>query len=148
MYSTMLPIHTTAPDFELPDSSGTMHSLAMYRGKNVVLVFYPKDNSPVCTTQLSEYSNNYNKFRDKGAVILAVSGDSEASHGHFAESCRLIFPLLSDPGKRVAKLYDAISIIGTVQRAVYLIDVDGMIIHASNTFPLFFVKSDELLELL
>ena len=98
----MLEIGTAAPDFTLPDQNGEMHSLSDYRGRKVVLYFYPRDNTPGCTKQAGAFGDLYPQVQEKGAVVLGVSKDSVASHKKFEEKYGLPFPLLSDPEKNSA----------------------------------------------
>ena len=90
----MLEIGTKAPDFTLPDQNGNMHSLSEYRGKKVILYFYPKDNTPGCTKQACGFAERYPQFTEKGAVVLGVSKDSVASHKKFEEKYGLPLPFL------------------------------------------------------
>lgn len=133
----MLEIGTMAPDFSLPDENGVMHSLEDYRGKKVILYFYPKDNTAGCTKQACGFSQRYPQFLEKGATILGVSKDSVASHKKFKEKFNLRFTLLSDVDKEVIQLYDVWKekkMYGKVSmgvvRTTYLIDENGMIIQA------------------
>ena len=135
----MLEIGTAAPDFTLPDQDGKMHTLSDYRGKKVILYFYPKDNTPGCTKQACSYSAHRPQFTEKGAVILGISKDSVASHKKFAEKFNLSFTILSDPEIKVISLYDVWkgkklygkSFMGVV-RTTYLIDENGIIIRADD----------------
>ena len=102
----MLEIGTVAPDFTLPDQNGAPHTLSDYRGRRVILYFYPKDNTAGCTRQACSFGELYPQFREKGAVILGVSKDSVASHKRFEETHGLPFPLLSDPDLQVIAAYD------------------------------------------
>ena len=102
----MLEVGIKAPDFELPDQNGKMHSLKEYRGKKVILYFYPKDNTSGCTKQACGFSERYPQFTEKGAVVLGVSKDTVASHKKFEEKYGLPFILLSDTEKEVIMAYD------------------------------------------
>ena len=133
----MLEIGTKAPEFSLPDQNGRMHSLADYRGKKVILYFYPKDNTAGCTKQACGFAERYPQFTEKGAVILGVSKDSVASHKKFEEKYGLPFTLLSDPDLTVIpaygvwqekKNYGKVSM--GVVRTTYLIDEEGNIAKA------------------
>ena len=93
----MLNTGIKAPNFELPDQNGTIHTLEEYRGKKVILYFYPKDNTPGCTKQACGFSERYPQFMEKGTVVLGVSRDTVASHKKFEEKYGLVFTLLSDP---------------------------------------------------
>ena len=133
----MLEVGTKAPDFTLPDQNGNMHSLSEYRGKKVILYFYPKDNTPGCTKQACGFAERYPKFTDKGAVVLGISKDSVASHKKFEEKYGLPFTILSDPELKVIQAYDVWkekknygkTYMGVV-RTTYLIDEEGKIAKA------------------
>ena len=133
----MLEIGTKAPDFTLPDQNGNMHSLSEYRGKKVILYFYPKDNTPGCTKQACGFAERYPQFTEKGAVVLGVSKDSVASHKKFEEKYGLPFTLLADPELAAMQAYDVWqekknygkTYMGVV-RSTYLIDENGKIVKA------------------
>ena len=133
----MLEIGTKAPDFTLPDQNGNMHSLSEYRGKKVILYFYPKDNTAGCTKQACGFAERYPQFTEKGAVVLGVSKDSVASHKKFEEKYGLPFTLLADPGLAAIQAYDVWqekknygkTYMGVV-RSTYLIDEKGKIVKA------------------
>jgi len=101
----MLEINKAAPDFELPDQNGKIHSLAQYKGKKVLLYFYPKDDTPGCTTEACSFRDSYDELSSK-LVVLGVSPDSVASHKKFAEKYNLNFPILSDEGHKLADTYE------------------------------------------
>lgn len=94
-----------APVFSLPDQDGKEHRLEDYKGKWVVLYFYPKDDTPGCTKQACDIRDDWQTFKDKGIVVLGVSPDSVESHARFAEKHKLPFTLLADPEKKVVKAY-------------------------------------------
>ncbi len=102
----MLEVGTKAPAFELPDQNGVVHTLEEYRGKKVILYFYPKDNTPGCTKQACNFGQLYPQFTEKGAVVLGVSKDSVGSHKKFEEKYNLPFTLLSDPELSCIQAYD------------------------------------------
>lgn len=130
----MLEVGTKAPGFELPDQNGVVHTLEEYRGKKVILYFYPKDNTPGCTKQACNFGQLYPQFTEKGAVVLGVSKDSVGSHKKFEEKYNLPFPLLSDPELSCIQAYDVWKekvnygkkSMGVV-RTTYLIDENGVI---------------------
>ncbi|MBR6958623.1 MAG: thioredoxin-dependent thiol peroxidase [Erysipelotrichaceae bacterium] len=133
----MLNIGDKAPLFSLPDQNGKVHNLEDYRGKKVVLYFYPKDNTSGCTKQACNFAELYPQFTEKGAVVLGVSKDSVASHKKFEEKYGLPFTLLSDEGLEVLQAYDVWkekSMYGRkyfgVVRSTYLIDENGIIVRA------------------
>jgi len=94
-----------APDFSLPDQNGTIHSLSQYKGKWVVLYFYPKDNTPGCTKEACSFRDGRDYLENKGAVVLGISKDSVASHKKFADAHKLTFTLLSDTSTDTIKAY-------------------------------------------
>ena len=133
----MLEIGTKAPEFTLPDQNGDMKSLSDYRGKKVVLYFYPKDMTAGCTKQACAFGELYPQFMEKGAVVLGVSKDTVASHKKFEEKYGLPFTLLSDVDKEVIQAYDVWKekknygkVSMGVVRSTYLIDEEGMIAKA------------------
>lgn len=133
----MLEIGTKAPDFTLPDQNGNMHTLSEYRGKKVILYFYPKDNTPGCTKQACGFAERYPQFTEKGAVVLGISKDSVASHKKFEEKYSLPFTILADPELVAIQAYDVWqekknygkTYMGIV-RSTYLIDEKGKIVKA------------------
>ncbi len=120
--------------FELPDQNGKKHKLSDYKGKWMVLYFYPKDDTPGCTKEACNFRDNIKKFQEKGVVILGVSKDSVASHKKFSDKYHLNFTLLSDEEKKVIKAYKSWGLKkfmgrtfeGTL-RNMYLIDPQGVI---------------------
>jgi len=94
-----------APIFSLPDQDGNTHTLSDYKGKKVLLYFYPKDDTPGCTTEACNFRDGYVDFQSKGLVILGVSADSVEKHKKFAEKYSLPFPLLSDEDHTVCEAY-------------------------------------------
>ena len=135
----MLAIGTIAPEFELLDQNGEAHRLADYRGRRVILYFYPKDMTAGCTKQACAFGELYPQFREKDAVILGVSKDSVASHKRFEEQHGLPFTLLSDTEKTVIQAYDVWKekknygkVSMGVVRTTYLIDEKGIIVKAMD----------------
>lgn len=133
----MLEIGIKAPSFSLPDQNGQIHTLEEYRGRKVVLYFYPKDNTAGCTKQACGFGELYPQFREKGAVVLGVSKDSTSSHKKFEEKYHLPFTLLSDPELSCIQAYDVWKekmnygkVSMGVVRTTYLIDENGVIVKA------------------
>ena len=130
----MLEAGMKAPEFELPDQNGKVHTLEEYKGKKVILYFYPRDNTPGCTKQACGFGELYPEFSEKGAVVLGVSKDSVASHKKFEEKYQLPFVLISDPELVAIKAYDVWQeknmygkkVMGVV-RTTYLINEEGYI---------------------
>ncbi len=135
----MLEVGTRAPEFELPDQNGTIHTLSEYKGKKLILYFYPKDNTSGCTKQACGYSEMFPQFMEKGAVVVGISKDSVASHKKFEQNYDLGFTLLADPELKAIQAYDVWkekknygkSYMGVV-RTTYLIDEEGIIIKAND----------------
>jgi peroxiredoxin Q/BCP len=136
-----------APDFELPGTGGRSYSLSEYRGQPVVLVFYPGDNTPVCTKQLTSYTENIDQFQGVGAQVLAISPQSVDSHEGFAGKHGFTFPLLADTDKKVAALYGTLGPLGFPRRSVFVIDGDGVIRYAHRAIAgLTYRSTDELVQ--
>ena len=133
----MLETGTMAPEFALPDQNGNIHRLSDYRGRKVILYFYPKDMTAGCTRQACGFAERYPQFLEKGAVVLGVSRDSVASHKKFEQAHGLPFTLLSDTDRTVIEAYDVWKekknygkVSMGVVRTTYLIDEEGRIIRA------------------
>src|ERR1700674_2349987 len=124
-------IGMTAPAFRLQDQAGAWHSSSDYRGKWLVLYFYPKDDTPGCTTQACEFRDNLFAFNKLGAVVVGVSVDDVASHKQFAEEQSLPFTLLADSTKETAKAYGVLhSVLGLMEiaaRETFIIDPQGRV---------------------
>jgi thioredoxin-dependent peroxiredoxin len=126
-----------APDFELESDSGETVKLSDFRGRSVVLYFYPKDDTPGCTTEACEFRDAYDVFRERGAEILGVSPDDVGSHGKFKTKYELPFTLLADPEHQVAEKYGVWgerSSYGKtsmgITRSTFIIDPDGNVARA------------------
>lgn len=133
----MIQPGTLAPDFELPDQNGNIRTLKEFRGKKVVLYFYPKDNTAGCTKQACGFAELYPQFTEKGATIIGISKDSVASHKKFEEKYNLNFILISDTQLEAIQAYDVWhekTMCGKksmgVVRTTYLIDENGIITKA------------------
>jgi len=123
-----------APDFALPDRSGKTVRLSDFRGKPVVLYFYPKDDTPGCTKESCTFRDQYQDFQDAGTEVIGVSSDSSESHEKFATKYRLPFVLLSDRGGAVRKLYGVPATLGVLPgRVTYVIDREGTVRHVFNS---------------
>jgi peroxiredoxin Q/BCP len=133
LFSDPLPVGSIAPDFTLPDDSGRHVSLTSLRGKNVLLVFYPDDDTPGCTKQLCQLRDNWGRLRSAGVEIFGVNPQSASSHAGFRKKYNLPFPLLIDKGQKVGELYHANGLI--VKRTVYLIGGDGKIRFGKRGMP-------------
>lgn len=136
-----------APDFTLSDGDGNSWTLSNNRGKVVVLLFYPGDETPICTRQMCSVRDRWEDYKATGAEVVGVSTDSVDSHQKFASHHELPLRLLSDSEQRVANLYGARSLIpGKVARSVFVIDAQGIIRHRKvQPLGLFRPKDDEVL---
>jgi peroxiredoxin Q/BCP len=126
-----------APNFELQSDKGATVRLSDFRGKPVVLYFYPKDDTPGCTTEACEFRDAYHRYRERGVEILGVSPDDVASHEKFRSKYELPFTLLADPGHKTAEAYGVWgarkfagkSYMG-INRSTFVIDKDGNVARA------------------
>jgi thioredoxin-dependent peroxiredoxin len=135
-----LAVNQPAPDFALQDGDGAEWRLADQRGKVVVLLFYPGDETPVCTRQMCSVRDRWTDYQATGAEVVGISSDSIESHRKFAAHHDLPLRLLSDPDREVAKLYGAISVLpGRVARSVFVIDANG-ILRYSDVRPIGLLK--------
>jgi thioredoxin-dependent peroxiredoxin len=126
-----LQVGDAAPEFSLPKATGELVSLSDFRGRSeVVLFFYPKDNSPVCAAEACSFRDSYEAFRDASAEVIGISADSSQSHERFAVRHRLPFVLLSDKGGVLRASYGVTKTLGIFPgRSTYLIDREGVIRH-------------------
>lgn len=140
-------VGSMAPDFELPDGDGRNWKLSDHRGKVVVLLFYPGDETPICTKQLCSVRDRWKDYSATGAEVVGISTDSVESHQKFAEHHQLPLRLLSDSDQVVASLYGARSLIpGRVARSVFVIDGEGKISYRDvRPIGLFRPKDDDVL---
>lgn len=135
----MLEIGIKAPEFSLQDQNGDTRSLSEFRGKKVILYFYPKDMTPGCTKQACGFGELYPQISEKGAVVIGISKDSVKSHKKFVDKYNLPFTLLSDPEHEIIELYDVWKekknygkVYMGIVRTTYLIDEEGIIIMAND----------------
>lgn len=119
-----------APDFTLPGTGGRSFSLSEFAGKPVVLVFYPGDDTAVCTKQLNSYNSDLSAFEAVEATVLAISAQDMASHDAFSAKHGFKFPLLADVDKSVAGLYGTLGPLGFPRRSVFVIDAKGTVVYA------------------
>ena len=145
MSNNAAAINTPAPDFTLRDGNGDKWRLSDHRGKVVVLLFYPGDETPVCTRQICSLRDRWEDYLATGAEVVGISSDSVESHKNFAAHHSLPLRLLSDSDGAVSRLYNARSLIpGRVARAVFVIDGNGIIRHRDvRPIGLFKPKDDD-----
>ena len=133
-----------APDFSLPSTAGGIRLSERLKQGAVLLVFYPGDDTPVCTRQLCDYRDNLSVFADLGVEVLALNPQSLASHEAFAKKHRLPFPLLADPDREVCRAYGAVGLLGMTKRALVLVGRDGRVKYRRTDLPVFRRTADEL----
>lgn len=142
----MLQLNDKAPDFTLEDDRAETFKLSDHAGEKVLLVFYPGDDTPVCTRQLCDYRDGLEAFDDLGVNVVGISHDSAKSHRKFREKYDLPFRLLTDPDFAVAVQYDSKGLLG-MKRSVFLVDEAGLIRYMHiESVSLFRRKREELLE--
>lgn len=139
---------SAAPDFALPDSDGATWRLSDHRGKVVVLLFYPGDETPVCTKQMCSVRDRWEDYAATGAEVVGISTNSVESHKSFADHHELPLRLLADVDRKIADLYGAQSLIpGKVARSVFVIDRDGVITYRDvRPLGLFRPKDDDTIK--
>ncbi|GKU26937.1 peroxiredoxin [Clostridium folliculivorans] len=130
-----MELNTLAQDFSIAGSDGNIHKLSDYRGKKVILYFYPKDNTPGCTNEACDFRDNYQQISDYNAIVLGISRDSLASHDKFITKLGLPFILLSDENQEVCNIYDVIkekNMYGKkslgIERSTFIIDENGILV--------------------
>jgi len=134
-----------APDFSLPGTGGRNYSLSEFAGKPVVLVFYPGDDTAVCTKQLNSYNSELSSFEKVEATVLAISAQDMVSHDAFSAKHGFKFPLLADVDKHVAGLYGTLGPLGFPRRSVFVIDANGKVVYAHRAIAgLTFRSVDEI----
>ncbi|NMF65412.1 peroxiredoxin [Brasilonema octagenarum] len=126
-----LAVGSDAPAFTAKDTNGNTVSLSDFKGKTVVLYFYPKDDTPGCTKQACSFRDASNDYKSKDVVVLGVSADDEASHQAFTQKYSLNFPLLADSDKTLIKAYD-VDGGGYAKRVTYVIDGNGKITNVDS----------------
>ncbi len=133
-----------APDFTLPSTKGEVKLSKLLAKGPVLLVFYPGDDTPVCTKQLCNYRDNLDSFKDLGIQVVAINPQSAASHQRFAAKYDLPFPVVSDGDGAACRAYGARSLIGTAKRALVLVGKDGTVKWRKTNFPLFHQTADDI----
>ncbi|MBA2483235.1 MAG: peroxiredoxin [Nitrosomonas sp.] len=127
-------LNQPVPDFELPSTGNKNFTLSAVKGKNVVIYFYPKDDTPGCTTEGQQFRDNYQHFMDNNCIIVGISRDSISSHEKFKEKMAFPFELLSDVDEKVCELFDVIKMknmygkqVRGIERSTFLLDTDGVL---------------------
>src|SRR5512141_970622 len=145
--SDQASLGTEAPDFTLPDGAGKSWKLSDQRGKVVVLLFYPGDETPICTRQMCSVRDRWEDYAATGAEVVGISTNSVESHKNFAEHHKLPLRLLADTDRKVADLYGANSLVpGKVARSVFVIDPNGVLRYRDvRPLGLFRPKDDDII---
>jgi len=139
-------LNETAPNFKLKDQNGNEFELYNNLDQKVLLVFYPKDDSPVCTKQLNDYNQNLSEFNALGFKVVGINTEGAKSHSTFCENLKLDFILLSDVDKKVSKLYNAINMFGINKRKIVLINTDKKIQFEKSVLPFYYLNSDRIMK--
>lgn len=134
----------SAPDFTLQSTEGEITLSKKLKNGAVLLVFYPGDDTPVCTKQLCNYRDNLDTFEELNVQVLAVNPQSDESHQKFATKQKFPFPLLSDPGGKVCKQYGALNFLGMAKRALVLIGKDRKVKWRQVNLPIFHQSADDI----
>lgn len=132
-------------NFELYDQYNNKFVLYENLDSDILLVFYPKDNSPVCTKQLMDYSLNHTEIEKLGIKIIGINTEPVDSHLSFCQNNNIEFPLLSDPEKIVSRKFDALNLVGQNKRKLVLVGKDKRVKYINTSIPIFFVDSRKLL---
>jgi thioredoxin-dependent peroxiredoxin len=140
----MSQVRQPAPEIDLLDGNGERWQLSQQRGKPVVLLFYPGDETPVCTKQLCSVRDNWERYQEAGAEVVGINADSIDKHRRFAANHQLPLRLLSDADGKVTRAYQMNSFIGT-KRGVIVIDKNGVIRYRRTVVPIFRPTDDEIL---
>jgi peroxiredoxin len=142
----VIAVGERAPEFTLPGTGGRTYSLSEFTGQVVVLVFYPGDDTPVCTKQLNSYNDDLGRFEALGAQVLAISAQDVSSHEQFSTKHGFDFPLLADTDKVVAGSYGTLGPLGFPRRSVFVVDAAGVVRYAHRAIAgLTFRPVDELI---
>ena len=128
-----LTVGDRAPEFSLPGTGDRDYSLTKYLGHPVVLVFYPGDDTPVCTKQLNSYNDDLERFTEMNAQVLGISAQDVVSHDAFSAKHGFSFPLLADTDKAVAGLYGTLGPIGFPRRSVFIVDGEGIVRYSHRS---------------
>ena len=133
-------------NFILKDENGNEFNLYKNLDRKVLLAFYPKDDTLVCSTQLSNYNENLDDFIKHGVRVVGISTDSVESHSNFCNKLKLNFPLLADVDKTVCKQFDAVNFLGISKRLLVLIGTNKRVLWTGSTLSFTYIKTEEILE--
>lgn len=133
-------------NFKLKDEHGNDFELYKNLDNQVLLVFYPKDDTPVCSSQLADYNNNLDELINNGVKVVGISTDSVQSHFTFCNKLKLNFPLLADEDKKVSKQFNAINFLGMNKRLLVLVGTDKKVLWIDSTLLVKYIKTEEILK--
>ena len=140
-----MKVGDVAPNFILKDQNGKEFELYKNLDKKLLIVFYPKDNTVVCSSQLAEYNESLDEFISNGINVVGINADSIHSHLNFCDKLKLKFPLLADEDKKVSKQFNAINFWGMNKRLLVLINTDKRVLWTESTLPVTYIKAGEIL---
>jgi len=140
-----MKVGDVAPNFILKDQNGKEFELYKNLDKKLLIVFYPKDNTVVCSSQLAEYNESLDEFISNGINVVGINVDSIHSHLNFCSKLKLKFPLLADEDKKVSKQFNAINFLGMNKRLLVLINIDKRVLWTESTLPVTYIKAGEIL---
>ena len=123
----MLAVGDEAPDFSIPLADGTTRTLSSYRGRRVVLYFFPKANTTGCTIETRGFAQHYDEFQRAGVEVIGVSVDSADTQTEFAKKCGSRVPMVGDRSKEIAREYGVLGLMGWAKRVTFLVDADGRV---------------------
>lgn len=146
--ASVVSVGDIAPDFTLPSTEGEIRLSDRVRERDVLLVFYPGDETAVCTKQLCDYQENLGVLEDLGVDVLGINPQGLESHRRFADRHGLVFPLLSDADKSVCRAYGALGLLGAAKRALVLVGRDGRVRYSRADLPIFHRSAAELEEII
>lgn len=135
-----------AKNFILKDETGKSFELYKNLDTQILLVFYPKDDTLVCSTQLAEYNENLDEFSKNKIKVVGISTDSIQSHSDFCNKLKIKFPLLADEDREVNRQYNAINFLGMNKRLLVIIGTDRKVLWTASTLPVTFIKTKEIVE--
>ena len=136
------------PNFKLYDQEGNEFELYKNLDTQLLLVYYPKDNTPICSSQLAEYNHHLDDFIKNGVRVVGISTDTLDSHSAFCKRLNLNFPLLSDKDKKVSKQFDAINFLGMPKRLLILINSEKRVLWIGSTLSVTYIKTCEILRII
>jgi peroxiredoxin len=140
-----MKVGDVTPNFILKDQNGKEFELYKNLDKKLLIVFYPKDNTVVCSSQLAEYNESLDEFISNGINVVGINADSIHSHLNFCSKLKLKFPLLADEDKKVSKQFNAINFLGMNKRLLVLINIDKRVLWTESTLPVTYIKAGEIL---